>query len=78
MIVGMGVERRAEAVDEGYGAHPGIGGGPFAVRKQRPFHRPEKQPRYRSRQGRIAVQVPAQPLGQTEDPLAHTGTAGIT
>jgi hypothetical protein len=58
-------------VDEGYSAHPSSGGGRFAVREQGPFHRPEKQPQYRSRQGRIAVQVPAQPLGQRQDPLAH-------
>jgi len=67
----MGVEGGAEAVDEEYGAHPGTGGGRFAVCEKRPFHRPENQPQYRSGQGRIAVQVPAQPLGQRQDPLAH-------
>jgi len=71
MVVGMGVERSAEAVDEGYGAHPGTGGGRFGVREQGPLHRPEKQPQYGSGQGRIAVQVSAQPLGQRQDPLAH-------
>jgi len=65
------VERRAEAVDKGDRTHPGTGGGRFTVREQRPFHRPEKQPQYGSGQGRIAVQVPAQPLGQRQDPLAH-------
>jgi len=42
----MGIKRRAGAVDEGYGAYPGAAGGRFAVREQRPFHRPEKQPQY--------------------------------
>jgi hypothetical protein len=47
----MGVERRAEAMDKGDRVHPGTGGGRFGVREQRPFHRPEKQPQYGSRQG---------------------------
>ena len=76
--MGMGVERGAEAVDEGYGAHPGIGGGRFAVRKQGPFHRPEKQPQYRSRQGRIArCRCQRSRLGSDRTHW-RTGSAGIT
>jgi hypothetical protein len=67
----MGVERSAEAVDEGDRTHPGTGSGRFGVPEQRPFHCPEKQPQYGSGQGRIAVQMPVQPLGQRQDPLAH-------
>jgi hypothetical protein len=67
----MGVERSPEAVNEGYRAHPSTGGDRFAVRAQRLFHRPEKEPQYGSCQHRIAVLVPAQPLGQREEPLAH-------
>ena len=69
MVVEVGIQAGAEAVEEGDGAEPGLGAGPRAPCPEGSPQGAEQDVEYGVGHHGIPVQEPAEPLGDREHPL---------